>query len=153
MAEPSFDLVAANRWFAVECYNRTWALMDNPSRAPSDDEEMIQLALASAWHWTQRPDRTDENASISCWQIARVYTLVGQIENARRYGLMCLAVSQREGVAPFYLGYAYEALARVEAVSGNRGKAEEFIAQARRILNQVSDPEEKQMLSADLDTI
>lgn len=153
MAEPSFDLAAANRWFAVECYNRTWALMDNPSRTPADDEEMIQLALASAWHWTQRSDRTDENTSISYWQIARVYSLVGQIENARRYGNMCLVVSQSEGVSPFYLGYAYEALARAEAVAGNRGKAEEFLAQARRIAEQITDAEEKQMLAADLDTV
>jgi ATP/maltotriose-dependent transcriptional regulator MalT len=153
MAEPKFDLAQAHHWFAADCYNRAWGLIDKKDRTPAETEEMIELALASAWHWTQRADRTDENTSISYWQIARVYTLAGQLENARRYGRMCQEVSQRGGVPPFYLGYAYEAMARAEAAAGEREEAAALVKEARKIAGQIQDADEKQMLVTDLDTI
>jgi hypothetical protein len=64
-------------------------------------------------------------------------------------------------VLPFYVGYAYEALARAELVAGNRAelvagnraKMEEYLAAARRVSESMVDPEAKQMLLADLETI
>ena len=76
---------------------------------------MLRLSLAATWHWTQRPDCTSTNLSIGYWQTARIYALLGQAENARRYAQMCFEVSQQPGVKPFFLAYAYEALARAEA--------------------------------------
>ena len=69
-------------------------------------------------HWTQRPDCTSTNLSIGYWQTARIYALLGQAENARRYAQMCFEVSQQPGVKPFFLAYAYEALAQAEAAAG-----------------------------------
>jgi hypothetical protein len=111
------------------------------------------LNLILTWRWSQRPDRTAENTSASYWQIARVYTLVGQTENARRYGHLCLDLSRGEGVAPFYLGYAYEALARAEAAAGERAKASDLVKEVRKIAEQIEAVEEKQMLVTDLDAI
>ena len=50
---------------------------------------MLRLSLATTWHWTQRPDCTSTNLSIGYWQTARIYALLGQAENARRYAQMC----------------------------------------------------------------
>jgi len=79
--------------------------------------------------------------------------MLGQADNARRYGLLSLAASQQEGVPPFYLGYAYEALARAEQVAGDRGQMALYLAEALRVAGQVSDPGAQKQLMDDLNTI
>ncbi len=153
MPEPNFDLVAAHRWFSIACFNQAWDYINKKDRTPEEDEEMIRLSLASTWHWTQRPDCTNVNRSISLWQNARVYALAGQIENARRYGQMCLVVSQSEDVPTFYRGYAYEALARAERLGGNPQVTKALVIEARRLAEQVTEEEDRNLLQADLDTI
>jgi hypothetical protein len=151
--KPDFDKSAAHRYFSAECFNKAWDLMEKPSRTSEEDEQMIRLALASHWHWTQRSDCTRTNVSVSYWQTSRVYAILGQAENARRYGQLCLEASQGEDIPPFYLGYAYEALARAEAVAGNREKMEKFLGQARRMAERIPDPDANKQLLDDLATI
>ena len=152
-ASPDFNLQSAHRYFSARCFNRAWDLIDKPDRTPEEDEEMLRLSLAAHWHWTQRDDYTPTNASIGHWQTSRIYALRGQPENAHRYGLLCLAASQSEGVSPFYLGYAYEALARAEAIAGDREKMQIHLAAARRLADSVTKAEDRQALLDDLATI
>jgi len=153
MKEPEFDVHAAHRYFSAYCFNTAWGLIDKAERSAEEDEAMLRLSLAATWHWTQREDCTPKNLSISFWQTSRIYALLRQADNARRYAQLCLQASQIDGVPPFYLGYAYEALARAEAVAGKRGAMAEYLKLARGAAEQVSDPEAKQQLLADLDTI
>jgi len=147
------DLQAAHRYFSVKCFNRAWDLIDKPDRTPDEDEQMIQLSLVSHWHWTQREDYQDKNASIGYWQTSRIYAMLGQSEHARKYGLLCLQASKGNDVEPFFLGYAYEALARSEKVAGHDEKKRGYIDLAFEILSKISDPEEKKMLQDDLESI
>jgi hypothetical protein len=151
--QPDFDHAAAHRYFAAECYNRAWGLMDKPDRTSEEDEQMIRLSLASHWHWTQRSDYAAENAAIAYWQTARIYTLLGQVDNARRHGQLCLDASRADDVPLFCLGYAYEALARAEWLAGNQTQMRAYLQEARHVTERMSDLEAKQMLLADLETI
>ena len=151
--EPEFDLKAAHRYFAANCFNQAWDLIDKNPRTPDEDKQMIRLSLASVYHWTQRPDCTPETMSIGYWQNSRVYALVGQAVNARHYGLLALSSAQNEGVLPFALGYAFEALARAEALAGNDAQKASYLTQARQVAKTLADPETKKQLLADLDTI
>jgi hypothetical protein len=154
MAEQTeFDQAAAHRYFSATCFNRAWDLMDKPTRTAEEDEEMVRLSLASHWHWTQRPDCTDASVSTGYWQTSRIYALLGQADNARRYGQLCLAASQRPGVPPFYLGYAYEALARAGMVAGDKAQMAAYLQEARRVAEVVPDPDARNLLAADLATI
>lgn len=148
-----FDLQAAHSYFAAWCFNRAWDLMEKPDRTPQEDEDMIRLSHASHWHWTQRQEYTAKNASIAYWQLARIYALLGQAANARRYGGLCLEASQGGAVEPFYLGYACEALARAEAVAGDHEKAEAYRQLAREAAGQVESAEQRELLLNDLETI
>jgi hypothetical protein len=114
---------------------------------------MLRLSLASLWHWSQREDCTPTSWSIGYWQVSRVFALLRQADNARHYGQLCLKASQEEGVLPFYLGYAYEALARAEAVAENLEKTEQFLIQAHQVAATLPDPKEKKQLLKDLATI
>ena len=116
-----------------------------------EDEEMIRLTLASTWHWSQRDDCTDKNLSIGFWQAARIFAILNQVENARRYGQLCLQASQ--GIDPFYLGYAYEALARAESVAGNEERKERYMEEASRVAATVSDADNREYLLKDLESI
>jgi len=149
--DPSTDTAAAHRHFAADCFNRAWDFIEKATRTRDEDEQMIGLAHASLWHWTQREDCTAENLSAGYWQVSRVYALAGLTEQARRYAEMCLHVSR--GEAPFYLGYAHEALARAAARAGDPEEARRHLAQARRQAEAVTDDEGRKLLLDDLDTI
>jgi hypothetical protein len=151
--EPVFDPLTVHRYFSAHCFNAAWELIDKADRTPAEEETMIQLSMASLWHWSQRPDCTDQNWSIGYWQVARIYTLLAQVENARHYGRLCLQHAQKEGVQPFALGYAYEALARAEAVAGNQAQMQGYLLQAHQVAETMTDLEDKEQLLADLDTI
>ena len=88
--EPDFDLATAHEHFSVACFNQVWGLIDKPNRTPAEDQEMVELCLASLWHWSQRDDCTPTNLSIGYWQASRVYALLGQAENAMQYARLCL---------------------------------------------------------------
>ena len=149
--QPDFDLQAAHKYFAPTCFNQAWDWIDKPQRTPEEEQQMILLSMASLWHWTQREDCTNQNLSIGYWQASRVHALAGRVDEARRYGQLGLQVSHAE--PPFYLGYAYEALARAEMRAGDQEKMREYLAEAGRLAAAVADPEERKMLEADLKTI
>jgi hypothetical protein len=151
--KPDFDEKAAHKYYSTYCFNAAWDLIDKSDRTPEEDEEMLRLSLASTWHWTQREDCTHTTLSVGYWQTSRIYAILGQAENAKRYGQLCLGVSQGDDVPPFYLGYAYEALARAESVAGDRVKMEAYLDQARQAAENVSDADSKKWLLDDLATI
>ncbi len=121
-----------------------WQLIEKPNRTPDDNEQMIQLAQASLWHWTQRSDCSDKNLSIGYWQASRVYALLGEAENARKYAQYCLGKTPVD--EPFYLGYAYEALARAESIADNSAKAKKHLTEAWCHAGRITDVEDKQLL-------
>lgn len=148
-----FDSPAAHRYFSVDCFNRAWDLIDKPDRTPTKDEEMLRLALVSLWHWTQRADCSAENRSVGFWQVARVYALLGEADRAKQYARLCLEASLNEAIPPYCEAYAYEALARAEMVAGNGDAMQAHLLQARLCAERLRDPETKQMLLKDLESI
>ena len=151
--DPGFDMTVAHRYFAVECFNRAWDLIDKIDRTPEEDEEMIRLCQASLFHWSRRGDRTDQNMSIGYWQASRAYALARRTGEALGYGQLSLDFSQKGGIPPFYVAYAHEALVRAHSVAGNRDKTEAHLSEARRLTEEVSDADSKKMLLDDLATI
>ena len=149
--QPSFDINAAHKYFSASCFNQTWEYIDQPNRTNEDNMVMLQTAMASLWHWTQRADVKPENLSVGNWQVARVYTLLGQADNARRYAEVALKLA--EGTDPFYMAFAYEALARAEMIAGDRAKMNNYLEKARKLAGQVTDEEDKTVLLKDLETI
>jgi len=148
-----FDLQSAHRYFAVTCFNETWKYIRKKRRTEEDKRAMLHNAMTSLWHWRQRKDATPTNLCISYWQVSRVYALLGDAENARLYGSLCLKVSKSKGVEPVFFGFAYEALARAEAAAGNKTKRDAHLTKARKIAEKVTDPEDRGALEDDLATI
>ena len=148
---PPIDLPLAHRYFAAACFNGAWDLIDKSDRTPDEDDEMIQTAHASVWHWMQRADKTPRNLSIGYWQLSRVYALSRQPDNARRYAERCLAITPAD--EPFYVGFAYEALGRAEAVAGHAEGGREYLAAARRQAELVAQETDRNALLSDLQSL
>jgi len=151
VGQSDFDEAAAHRFFSATCFNRTWELLDKPERTPEETEAMIACSLSSLWHWRQRPDCSRRNLSIGYWQVSRVYAVAGQAQNAWRYGELCLKAS--EGEEPFYLGYGYEAMARAARLAGELDLARQYLRHAEELAGQLSEGEEREMLTKDLNSL
>ena len=149
--KPNFDIAAVHRFFSAMCFNKTWEFIDNPHRTSDEELAMLQTAMTSLWHWSQREDATPQNLSVGNWQVSRVYCLLGQAENARRYAEVSLKLA--DGCEPFYVAFAYEALARAEMVAGNKAKMQECLEKAFALAEKVEDEEDKQVLMGDLENI
>lgn len=145
------DLAAAHRFFSADCFNRTWDLLDLERRTPEQDEQLLLLAHASLWHWTQREDLTSRTHSIGLWMLSRVHAVLGRGEEAVRQAAACLSVSAEE--PPFYLAYAHEAMARAAAVAGDVDAKSRHLESAWRLAAQIADTGEREMLEKDLGSL
>jgi hypothetical protein len=144
------DMQEVYRQLSVDCFNRCWTFMSKPDRSEKDVEEMLLLAGASLWHWTQRTDCAPTNLSIGYWQMSRAHALAGHYETSRFFAERCVAISRAEKLPPFYVGYAYEALARARVLRREFDLARADLVEARRCLRQVTDKEEIDLLEPDL---
>jgi len=125
--------------------------MDKKDRTSAENEQMLLLALASLWHWTQRPDCKPHNLAVGNYLLSRVYAMLGDAGNASLHATKCLLLS--EGDEPFYLGSAHEAAARAALLGGNDESAATHMAEARRLLALVTDAEDRAQLEEDLSSI
>jgi len=145
---PEFDLAAAHQYFSADCFNRAWDLIDKPVRSTDEDRMMVLLNQASLYHWSQRPDNNNKSQSIGYWQASRIQALLKNPAEARRYAVICLEYSRT--LEPFYLGYAYEALARAASLAGNRAEFEQFLTEARDLAQKVTSQEDRDALLKDI---
>lgn len=150
MSEP-FDAAAGHRHFSADYFNRVWDLLAKEDRSAEDDQRMLSMCHASIAHWRDRDDCGAQQLSIGYWQLSRVYAVLGKAIPARGYGELCLEASNRLG--PFYIGFAYEALARAEEVAGDLDACALQLGRARAQLEEIDDEQERQMLAADLDSL
>jgi hypothetical protein len=145
---PAFDLEAAHKYFAAHCFNRAWDLIEKQDRSPEEELLMVALNQASLYHWSQRPDCTDQNRSVGYWQAARIQAILGNPAEARRYAEVCLSYSR--DLEPFYLGYAFEALARAAKIAGDDPKFRQYLAAAEEKAASVPSKEDRELLEKDL---
>jgi tetratricopeptide (TPR) repeat protein len=148
---PNFDLAEAHKYFAAHCFNTAWDLIEKTDRTEADDRLMVALNQASIYHWLNRPDCTDRNLSIGYWQASRIQSLLGNHAEALRQAEACPQFSH--DLAPFYLAYAHEALARAMAGLGRSEDAKRHLDIAAALAADVKDKHEREALLADLASV
>ena len=147
-SQADLDLVAAHKYFSAWCFNHAWDLMEKPDRTEAEIRLMEALSHASIFHWISRPDCTDQNLSTGYWQASRIQALIGNAHQANLYAQTCLGYSAE--LEPFYLGYAYEALARAASLMNNQAAFVGYLDRAESLAQQVTDKQDRQLLAADL---
>jgi hypothetical protein len=140
-----------HRHIAVESFNRVWELIEQPNRSPADDRTLLEAAFTSRYHWGVVGEI--ENQMVGDWQLARVLADLKYGEPALLYAESCLTACQAHDFGPYFLGAAYEVMARALAVIGSADQAQQNLAQAREIAQSVPDPDDRAYLLNQLDAI
>ena len=151
LTEPQPPSVTDERELARTLFNQTWTLIEKESRSPEEDERMIHMAHASRFHWDNVGD--DQNRAIGEWQCSRVYATLRRAEPALYHARRCLNYADRAGADVWLVASAYEGLARAQAVAGDFEAARDSRSRAIAIVETVSDPEDRKIVLADIDTL
>lgn len=149
--EPPMLDPEAERRLGAELFNHVWGLLELENRSTEQDDQMVHAAHASAWHW--RRAGKAENFARSEWQCSRVYAVLGRSEPALHHARRSLELCERNGIGDFDLAFAYEALARAHALAGDAGQARHMTGLALAACEHIADPQDKQIVLADLGTI
>ncbi len=141
------------RRLAAGLFNYTWTLLDRDDRSPDDVDRMIHAAHASRLHWDAFGQPA--NRSRGEWLCSRVYAVLGRGEPALWHARRCLAIVEAggDGIEDWDLPSAYEALARASAVAGDRPAALAWRDRSRAALANVADPEDRETIERDLETL
>lgn len=152
MAEPISDpgVEEITRWhrtFAPRFFNHTWDLMDRPALTSDEVDEMLASAFAQRAHWYQVGDA--RNRAIADWQVSRAAVRAGYPDLARRFAERSLRVAA--DLDPFVAAFAHDAMARAASLVDDVDSFTEHMQAARRLVDEIGDPEERKVLLADLD--
>lgn len=147
------ELNKYNKYFAIQCFNDTWGILDKAEKSEEDIEMALHLSHVSFWHWLKVEDHTDENVSIGYWMLSRVYAVAKKGKTALYYGNKCLDISLKSDLPPFSKAYAYEALARAYSIKGDEEAKKEALDNANKYAAEVKEEEDRNMLLGDLKTI
>lgn len=141
------------RRLAVDCFNKTWTLIEKTDRTREDDDEMLHCAHASRYHWGEIG--TAANRARGEWQCSRVYSVLGRPEPALHHAQRCLEICESEpgALEDWDLPFAYEALARAYAVAGDAESSRRWLERGRAGAEAIADEDGRALLDADLATI
>jgi len=139
---------ATQRALAVSLFNRVWELLEKADRTAVDEQEMVNAAHASRYHWTSIG--TPKHLAIGDWQIARVYSTLGRAEPAVVHSRLSLDNAKLVTDEPWLLASAYEGLSRAYATAGDRAAATEWKDKAVAQLELVTDPDDREIVEQDV---
>jgi hypothetical protein len=143
MPEPSFDLKVANRWFAVELNNAAWDWLEAGQYDALGAEQMLHAAHASCHHWLQVGSAAN-HARAECL-VANVHAALGYGPSAMRHALRCIELTKKNAneLADWDSAFAYDALARAHAASGETKQAGIVRMKARELGGKIAEKEDK----------
>ena len=150
--ERADPVLESHREFAKQANGRVWQLLGMADRAPSDDDEMVEAAYASLYHW--RMLGKEVNRQRGEWLIAHMHTVLGEPGPALKHADACLTLASRfrEAMQDFDIAYAYEGIARALALNRQVGQAKKYLGLAEDSGGKISDPEDKQIFVGDLES-
>ena len=137
-----------HRRFAVDLFNRSWDLLEQPERSPEEDAEMLAAAFGSAWHWRQVG--TAENVALGDHQISKVASSVGQPKLALDYARRALEAIEIGRFGNWQVAAAYEGMARACAVSGDISGRDYWVQRCTVALGAVPDAGDRSVVADQL---
>jgi hypothetical protein len=143
--------VEQRRVLASDLFNRVWELLEQPRRTREEDDEMLHSAHASRALWAGVG--TVANLSRGEWQCSRVYAVLGRPEPALWHAKRCLELCEQAApgvLADFDLPFAFEAMARANAVAGNRNAALNWLERAADAALRIAEADDRELVATDL---
>ena len=130
---------------AIDAHEQTWQLVEKRDRTPAESEAMLAAARLSLALWEQVG--TPLNAERGHWLIARAAVDAGLVEPALDHAKRTLELTAErpDGSQDFDLAFAEEIAARAYALAGDKPRAAQHYAEAKRLGNAIlKDGERKE---------
>jgi len=136
------------RRLASQANNRAWALSEQPSRTPGEDEEMLQAAYTAMYLWSVvGNDNTKAHAAQLLAHVCATLKLAGP---AAHYLAMSEPHFLSATAAPWERALAHAVAANVAAARGDEALHREHFQSANELVAALPDPEERAILEATL---
>lgn len=142
---------AAHSDLAKALFNRSWTLLDMPSRTPEQDDELVATAYASLWHWLQVG--TELNRERGHWLIARCCAEAGRGQAALHHATACLQSCVDHDHGAFDLAFAHEARGRALIALGRVDEASEALDAAALEGAAIGSDDDRQWLTDNLKSL
>ncbi|HVW31436.1 MAG TPA: hypothetical protein VHL53_02750 [Acidimicrobiia bacterium] len=139
---------AWHRRFAIDLFNRSWDLLEQPGRSADDDAEMLAAAFGSAYHWRQVG--TAENIALGDHQISKVASHGGQPALALHYARRALEAIEIGHFGDWQVAAAYEGMARACAAAGDVRARDYWVQRCTIALGAVSDAGDRSVVADQL---
>ena len=148
--ETRYTIDEAHLEFAKKLNGRVWELLEQTARTLAEDEEMVHAAHASLFHWLNAGKEVHHQRGE--WLLARVYTVLGIESEALRHAARCVELTQEyaDQLSDFDPAYAYECLARANALAGNHAESKVNYELAEDAGRRIKSEEDKAMFMDDL---
>lgn len=130
-----------HRKCGVDLYNHTWTLIEKAGRTPEEDDEMLQAAYTSRYHWSRVGGPVE--FARSAWQLSHVYALLKRADQALYHAERCLQLCEANSIGDFDLAFAYEALTRAHAVAGNAEARAHYLELAKSAGAQIKEADDR----------
>lgn len=146
----TYSLEAAHLHFAKTLNGQVWDLLQKPERSKPEDELMLYAAYASCYHWLITG--TGLHHQRAEWLITRVSIELGHADAALRHASRCLDLTHEfaDLMQDFDWAFAYEGLARANALAEHRGEALKYLQLAEGRGETIGNAEDKLIFLADL---
>jgi hypothetical protein len=139
----------AHRHFASKLNGEVWNLLAKEDRSQAEDELMVFAAHASRYHWLQVGMGAHHQRGE--WLVSHVYADLGIPLAALHHAQRCQALTEEHAeLLEDFRAYAFEALARANAVAGDREEALRLRQLAEEAGQAIADAESKTYFVGDL---
>ena len=132
-----------HRWFAVECNNRAWDLIEKAQRTAAEDREMLHAACASAFHWSKVG--TPIHVARCDVTLSYAHALLGHPGMAMLYAKNSLAFFETNQCEDWDLAFAHAAMAQAAAVARDKELHGRHYMLAQQHGEAVRDPENRRI--------
>jgi hypothetical protein len=147
----TFKIEEAHQYFAKAINGRVWELLQMQHRSQDEDDEMLHAAHACTYHWKFAGTAVHQQRGE--WLISRVHAVLGHGIEALRHAQRCFELTEgsRALMHDFDIAYAFEGMARAQAMLGDIKLAEEFLMLAEQAGNGIADEEDRFIFQGDFD--
>ncbi len=147
----TYTVEEAHKYFAQSTNSRVWDLLQKPNRSPAENDEMLHAAHASAYHWGFAGTVVHQQRAE--WLLSHVHVVLGHGNEALRHAQRCFELTEanRGQMQDFDIAYAFEGLARAQAMLGDQKLADEFLMLAEQAGNAIADEEDRSIFQGDFD--
>ena len=137
------EMTESHRQHAMECNNLAWALSESTYRTPLQDNEMLDAAHASAYHWARIG--TDLNRARARMLLGHVHAALGMTATALVYARESFEYLAAHNAPDWEIAFAHAVLAHAAFAAGEVDLHRRHFASANELGRAIADPEDREI--------